>query len=436
MADPPDRWMLVDKSRTTTGAGCDLVGVSYTGFQAQGSRCGVPVGSCLHYQLQDYYNADVAADAAGRVGSYFVKFFRGGATDFAVSVATPATAKLSFTTTRYQRSMLSLVMDADSVRYTLRLSPATVTVVSAPSFAAASASGNIIAAVQNVGEVQSAYTLSATCVPAVVPIPATPMSLPPGGSKLVMLTLVTETTAAVTYECTLTVLDALSAVAATTTVRINTTATVFDSGEQAGSPAPGSPATSSGTTASTSQSTCAPCSTFDLICHVSRRCLPSLGGWSGGLAGILLAIGALRYHAQLLACVRIALAPLCGGSKAAAASSRDLPPPRASIAARKPPPTGAPRVSDWTTDKAPPHRRGTAMLTEAECAAILLAARRGATITFPPAPLSINPLYSAYATTPTGRRPGDTSTCATPPTPPGGGSGAARGARPSMYVKP
>ena len=45
-------WMLVDVASTTTGSACDKVGVSYSGFNAQGSRCDQPVqvggGDNLH----------------------------------------------------------------------------------------------------------------------------------------------------------------------------------------------------------------------------------------------------------------------------------------------------------------------------------------------------------------------------------------------------
>lgn len=52
-------------SETTTGAGCDLIGVSYGGFSGQGSRCAMPPGTCLHYQPDNLYDKDVQAEAAG-----------------------------------------------------------------------------------------------------------------------------------------------------------------------------------------------------------------------------------------------------------------------------------------------------------------------------------------------------------------------------------
>ena len=52
--------------------------IRHLSTSSQGSRCDMPTQSCLGYQLDDLYKADLAAEKAGQPGDYFVENFEQG----------------------------------------------------------------------------------------------------------------------------------------------------------------------------------------------------------------------------------------------------------------------------------------------------------------------------------------------------------------------
>lgn len=121
---PP--FTCIHRAATTTGSGCDLIGVSYGGFNGQGSRCGVPPGTCLHYQPDDLYNADAWAQSmgmpicielftpliqcfhhriAGLPTQYFLSSFAMGG-EVIPNLASATAARLAFRTNRFQQFVL------------------------------------------------------------------------------------------------------------------------------------------------------------------------------------------------------------------------------------------------------------------------------------------------------------------------------------------
>ncbi len=66
-------WMLVSASEITfTGLECDKIGVSYTPFQTESSKCLLTVGSCLSNQIYDLYNSDLKRISAGKSPQYLI----------------------------------------------------------------------------------------------------------------------------------------------------------------------------------------------------------------------------------------------------------------------------------------------------------------------------------------------------------------------------
>ena len=51
--------LIVERERFGfSGSECNKIGVGYTAFSSQGSRCSQPLGSCLGNQVSDLYNED------------------------------------------------------------------------------------------------------------------------------------------------------------------------------------------------------------------------------------------------------------------------------------------------------------------------------------------------------------------------------------------
>jgi hypothetical protein len=320
------RWLLVDKYRTTTGSECDKIGVAYSAFQTQGSRCQVPVSTCVRSQLEDLYQADAAADRAGRVGSYFLKYQAMGPYT-TVNVQSPSAAKLVFGTTRFQKTVVTLVVDADSVRWVQRVASGRITAASVPTFEAMSRDGVLTVAVESTGDVRSLFTVAVQCTGSVQPLTASQVTLqaPPAAGYQAVLTfaLHTETTAAGSYACVISLQDGLYRQTDSRTVLFNTTATVQTAGEQGGSPAP--TAASGGTT---SDAIAAPvackdrCSSWNLVCAVSYKCYSIVGGWAGALAGLALyGLLAWKFPFIFLAPCRVLSSAMCGGCGGSSSST-------------------------------------------------------------------------------------------------------------------
>ena len=68
--------------------------------------------SCLGYQLDDFYHADLATEAAGGTGTFFVENFRQGG-DFSV-FASAGIPQMSFGTNRFQKSVVTLYLNVSS----------------------------------------------------------------------------------------------------------------------------------------------------------------------------------------------------------------------------------------------------------------------------------------------------------------------------------
>jgi hypothetical protein len=293
-AESADRWLLVPASETTTGSTCDRVGVSYSGFSGQGSRCEQPAGSCLRGQLDDAYRSDTDAERAGRVGSYFTGFHAralGGA--FVPALTSAATARMAFTTARYQRSVVTMYLNADSLSLTQRVVVAVITAVDAPPFEAASRSGRLSVTVANTAAIGGLVTVTVTeCTDGVDAVPAQQATLgaAPAAATL-RFALVTASQAAGAYACNVAVANSLFRVTDSRRVGFNTTPTVVSAGEQGGSPAPGAPADGAAPSpvpAASCEDACP--SAWDPVCAVVHRCVGRIAGWAGGVAGALLAV--------------------------------------------------------------------------------------------------------------------------------------------------
>lgn len=305
--ESPERWMLVDKTLTTMGSDCDKVGTSYAAFQMQGSRCNTLVSSCVRHQLQDFYAADLAAEARGGAGSYFIKYFKMGGT-FDATIQNPATARMVFGTSRYQKTVVTMMVDADRVRYVLHVSPAKIISAVAPSFEAMSKSGHMTVRVANIGDVQSSYTVAAQCSTGIIALEAIQLTLAPppafASTADVTFLIYTEQTDAQVYFCVVQLSNALFQVVDRQAVQINTTAMVQTTGEQNGTPAPGAPMSSNGGETGATPS-CSDCSAWNLLCSFKNRCFGAISGWMVGLLGSLgLALLVVKYPWLILSTLR------------------------------------------------------------------------------------------------------------------------------------
>ena len=268
------------------------VGVSYEAFQTQGQRCAVPTGTCLARQLSHYYTAD---EAAGGSGTSFLWHSAIGPTVLA-SAASAATAALRLGTSVNQATVVTLMLNADALRYVQRVAAGVITAASAPSFAAMSDTGVLTVGIRSTGSVRALFTVTVACPAAapLAPLVAQQLTLdaPPaaGSAGSAAFALTSESLAGGVFACTVTLLDGLGRQVDSRAALINATAAALSDGAQDGDLAPGAPgATINPGTGAGAGAGCAGCGGLDLVCLVVHLCVGALGGWAGALGGVLAA---------------------------------------------------------------------------------------------------------------------------------------------------
>jgi len=70
------RWLMVSDSMISfDGRTCDKIGVGYSAFQYQSSKCDIPAGSCLNNQIKQLLSVDDTRESQGKDPLYRVSRF-------------------------------------------------------------------------------------------------------------------------------------------------------------------------------------------------------------------------------------------------------------------------------------------------------------------------------------------------------------------------
>jgi len=242
LSDDVDTWPLLDRSAVSLdGSGCDKPGVMFSGFRNQPNRCGVPAGSCLSNQLQDIADADAVAMAAGNMPRSNVAALQAGAPslrDAQPGAMSPEKKRLALPTTQLRNSIVTLSLNADSIRFVINYSPGRI--ISAElidflgrtvgGFVALSGNGRLSATMVNNGTIDASYYLSVlNCSAGVALIPSPgALAVPSGGVRTQQWACSVEDDAAADRNCTVVLQDARFVTIDTRLVRFYTNATVYD----------------------------------------------------------------------------------------------------------------------------------------------------------------------------------------------------------------
>jgi hypothetical protein len=101
------------------GTECNKVGVGHTAFRNQGNKCEALPQSCLGGQLRHFRESDSPKESQGEAGEYKLKYHTmGGGILANVKASEP---EVTFTTDRFQKTLLSLSFAADAVRFTQKM---------------------------------------------------------------------------------------------------------------------------------------------------------------------------------------------------------------------------------------------------------------------------------------------------------------------------
>ncbi|KAK4532062.1 hypothetical protein CCYA_CCYA10G2919 [Cyanidiococcus yangmingshanensis] len=291
-----ERWMLINTDLVTTnGDECDKIGVSYSAFTNEGQRCERPTQSCLHDQLQHYYNADLAAEQSGAIGNYFVQFFG----DFVTDGLTTSNPLLRFYTNRTQATEVVLQFAADEIFYTVYLAPARFIrqLSSIRPFTSQSRGGvlHLTFVSEGLGTNAAQFTVSASCQPNIDPIAAQIVTLSPGQLGSVEMPIIETKSTGGEGSCNCTLRNALGEVLDVIVLDFNSSSVKTTLGSQGGSTS-----TTAGNLTHTGSSAypssgCGNCGgLLDIACNFSNVCI----------LNILFFIGLIAFTLLLLCCCR------------------------------------------------------------------------------------------------------------------------------------
>lgn len=263
---PPDpsareSWLLLDSSMVTlSGDECDKVGVGFSAFRAQPSRCYRDPGACLRNQITDILEAERDRLARGRQPLYLLSRYGDGAARTVRGDGAAGGVRLSVPLVAGANSVLTLTLDAEDLVQVVNTSPGTIvgavvsgfTAVPLPlshananagtvngtsggvhgGFEALTGSGRIHAEVLNTGHIVAEYRVSLSqCTPGVERIIAPgPVTLLPSQPQTLVLRLdVSSHDADASRACTLTLQDAIGEELDSRVIRFYTNATELDS---------------------------------------------------------------------------------------------------------------------------------------------------------------------------------------------------------------
>jgi hypothetical protein len=168
----PDAWLVLSSTLVdTTGATCDMPGVSYATFASQTNGCIGDVGDCLRNQPEDYRALDDAAVAAGDRPSYFLEAYGDLVTDGDITPGTNGfTVRLS--APGLSSALVQLVLAADDIVVTSNVSPAIILSASVEDYEALATSSQLHVICQNEGSIAADYVLAIPACSAGVITPA------------------------------------------------------------------------------------------------------------------------------------------------------------------------------------------------------------------------------------------------------------------------
>ena len=332
-APVPLEWLFVAKSDVTLdGTQCNKIGVSYNGFNSQGSRCQMPAGYCVKNQIDDFRAYDLALAQKGLKGDYMVSNFgKFGAYSSATSNAR-SFAEMSYEKTNHhiwknmtqfqtldsprrpyvayelsgvQATLLTLTFVADNMTFTTNVASGVILHVNLSSFTAATKQGRLEVVVMNTGSLTADFHITVTrCSPGTFPIAAQIRSLNPLQFQALTFDVYSENTVGGNSTCNVTLRNALFAVVDVKVLHWSTTAAVDDKGSQGGSGNGNLGGNAHGAPGGPGGDSCTDCPFYNPLCFLTRACFLGMFAQVATLVGVLgIIIVLLKYRAAITSCL-------------------------------------------------------------------------------------------------------------------------------------
>ncbi|KAM9971542.1 hypothetical protein ACTFIW_011523 [Dictyostelium discoideum] len=224
--------MLLDQNFfDLSGLTCNKIGVSYSAFQNQPNKCAALFGSCLQNQISDYYNADVTLISNGKKGNYI-------ASQFGTKVQVAGDQNSRSLKNRFDeshRTMLTITLKADSLQYRVNISPGKIISYQIDRFESMSKNGILRVKVQNIGTINSDYTLAiVNCSGDINPIDSKDVTIKSKEIYSFEFQIFTTSKLDSTYQCFGDLYNEVAQVIHSIRINFNTSETMIDNGPQSG----------------------------------------------------------------------------------------------------------------------------------------------------------------------------------------------------------
>lgn len=181
----PLNWMLIPREHfTLDGRQCNKIGVAYSAFRAQESKCLMRIGECLNNQIADFIKSDLDRVSSGKAANYIVSQanFMNGAEPSFYSFSEQS-KKLAFKLSGVFNSLITLEISADELKYVVNISQAKIDFVKIEMFENNSKNGIMQLQLTNIGKLSAEFSLGFNCSEFVLPLNGEQMSLEPFESK-------------------------------------------------------------------------------------------------------------------------------------------------------------------------------------------------------------------------------------------------------------
>jgi len=361
----PSLWPILQMAEVSQdGSECDKPGVSFGGFEGQPNRCNEPAGTCLSNQLQDIIDADAARADMGHVPLHNLGGLGLGSPslrDAQPSASQPSLKRLALPCTQLRNSIVTLVINADTLRFVKTFSSGFIAAVqlvdfngaAVGGFEALSGNGRLIASIFNNGTLNADFWLSVTnCSQGVALVPSPgALAVPAGGQLNQSWPLSVEDDHALNRSCTVVLQNARFVVIDTKKVLFYTTATVYDTHPvlSGGAGATG-PSGLGGGAASCADE----CQLLNLVCAFENWCLTQL---VEGLVIYAVLIGFAAWVFKGGPCRIAAALSKQGSSSRVAPRDDDDPPPRRRHRRREADEEEEPPTNVWADSPPKPAKR-------------------------------------------------------------------------------
>lgn len=283
-------WMTLDKSTITfDGTECNKVGTSYSGFRGQSNKCSSLVGSCFQNQLDDLHKNDVQRQNSNQAPLHFISRYG----NFSM-VNSAEIRYLEMQLAGSYPSMVTLELNADSLKFITTVSKGVIDIVSITNFEAITLDGNLLVQISNIGNIISQFILSVLCGSGVSAIPSQSIPLGAMQTKTTNFAIYVIGKNSANYSCNVTLLNSIGEISDMKKIEFNTTEQHTDQGTQGGTG--DTPKGSTSNNHTSSDLTCSDyCPTwYNLPCFLTQGCWDSFFAFFGIVIGIVVALIAIK----------------------------------------------------------------------------------------------------------------------------------------------